>query len=267
MKTHINIASVQMFVAKEQKENMKTMEEYLKHIYSVFPHIDMVVFPELCAMDFNSDFKKTAQSSKGQLVETFSGWAKKYKLWLIPGSFYEKSGESIYNSCPVFSPEGLLIGIYRKRYPWFPYEKTTPGNKPFVFEIPNVGKVGIMICYDSWFPEVSRDLINLGAEMIIVPTMTTTGDRRQEQIVSQATAIMQQSYVVSCNAVGYGGNGGSQIIDPEGCLLQNNNEGACLQTAIIDFERVRIVREIGTAGVSTPLKTFNSNKQVFKVYN
>ena len=65
MKTHINIASVQMFVAKEQKENMKTMEEYLEHIYSVFPHIDMVVFPELCAMDFNSDFKKLRKVQKG----------------------------------------------------------------------------------------------------------------------------------------------------------------------------------------------------------
>ena len=124
-----------------------------------------------------------------------------------------------------------------------------------------------MICYDIWFPEVSRDLINLGAEMIVVPTMTTTGDRRQEQIISQATAIMQQSYVVSCNAVGYGGNGGSQIIDPEGNLLQNNNEGSCLQTAIIDFERVRTVRETGTACVSTPLKSFKNNKQTFNVYN
>ncbi len=267
MKNYINIASVQMFVSKEQKENMKTMEEHLEHIYSVFPHIDMVVFPELCSMDFNLDFKKNAQASEGGLVKTFSDWAKKYKLWLIPGSIYEKSGKKVYNSCPVFSPEGLLVGMYRKRYPWLPYEKTNPGNKPFVFEIPKVGKIGIMICYDIWFPEVSRDLINLGAEMIVVPTMTTTGDRRQEQIISQATAIMQQSYVVSCNAVGYGGNGGSQIIDPEGNLLQNNNEGSCLQTAIIDFERVRTVRETGTACVSTPLKSFKNNKQTFNVYN
>ena len=77
MKNYINIASVQMFVSKEQKENMKTMEEHLEHIYSVFPHIDMVVFPELCSMDFNLDFKKNAQASEGGLVKTFSDWAKK----------------------------------------------------------------------------------------------------------------------------------------------------------------------------------------------
>ena len=123
-----------------------------------------------------------------------------------------------------------------------------------------------MICYDIWFPEVARDLVHLGAELIIVPTMTTTGDRKQEQIIAQATAITQQCYVVSCNGVGYGGVGGSQVIDPEGVLLQDNGEGACMQTAIIDFDRVRTIRETGIAGITTPLKTFQENSQSFAVY-
>ena len=158
------------------------------------------------------------------------------------------------------------MGNYRKRYPWRPYEKTTPGNEPFVFSIDGMGTIGIMICYDIWFPEVARDLVHMGAELIIVPTMTTTGDRKQEQIIAQATAITQQCYVVSCNGVGYGGVGGSQVIDPEGVLLQDNGEGACMQTAIIDFDRVRTIRETGIAGVTTPLKTFQENSQSFAVY-
>ena len=123
-----------------------------------------------------------------------------------------------------------------------------------------------MICYDIWFPEVARELVHLGAELIIVPTMTTTGDRNQEQIISQATAITQQCYVVSCNGVGYGGVGGSQIIDPEGVVLQNNGEGPCLQTCVIDFDHIRKIREIGVAGVTRPLKAFKDNSQTFSVY-
>jgi len=123
-----------------------------------------------------------------------------------------------------------------------------------------------MICYDIWFPEVARELVHLGAELIIVPTMTTTGDRNQEQIISQATAITQQCYVVSCNGVGYGGVGGSQIIDPEGVVLQNNGEGSCLQTCVIDFDHIRKIREIGVAGVTRPLKAFKDNSQTFSVY-
>ena len=160
-----------------------------------------------------------------------------------------------------------MIGKYRKRYPWCPYEKTTPGNSPFVFQVQDIGVVGIMICYDMWFPEVARDLVNQGAEIIIVPTMTTTGDRIHEKILARATAITQQCYVVSCNGVGFGGVGGSMIIDPEGSVLQESGEGPYMQTAVIDFEKVRIVRGNGIAGVTRPLKDFNQNKQRFSVYN
>ena len=97
--------------------------------------------------------------------------------------------------------------------------------------------------------------------------MTTTGDRPQEKIITRSTAITQQCYVVSCNGVGHGGVGGSLIVDPEGAVLQESGEGPYTQTAIIDFDRVRLTREMGIAGVTTPLKDFNQNKQTFSVYN
>mgnify|MGYP006088023221 CR=1 FL=1 len=266
MNNKINIAAIQMFVTKNQDKNLETMEEHLDYIHKVFHHIEMVVFPELSSMNIGASMEKDAQKIPGELTEIFSRWAKKFNLWLIPGSMYENENNLIYNTTPIFSPDGNIVGKYRKRYPWTPYEKTTPGTKPFVFEIKGIGKIGIMICYDIWFPEVARELIHLGAEAIIVPTMTTTGDRNQEKIIAQATAITQQCYIISCNGVGYGGVGGSQIIDPEGLILQDNGEGSCMQTAVIDFERVRILRDTGIAGVSTPLKAFKQNKQEFKTY-
>ena len=61
----------------------------------------------------------------------FSSLAKKHGVWLIPGSVYEKGGaKNTYNTALVFSPKGELVGKYRKRYPWCPYEKTTPGKDP-----------------------------------------------------------------------------------------------------------------------------------------
>ena len=266
MNNSIKIASIQMHVTKNKTDNIKTMESYLKHINKMLPNVSIVVFPELSATNIGSNIKTEAEKIPGSLSNIFSKWAKKYKIWLIPGSIYELSNKKIYNSTPVFSPTGNLVGIYKKRYPWRPYEKTSPGNSPFVFEIKNIGKVGIMICYDLWFPEVARDLTNLGAELIIIPTMTTTGDRNQEKIIAQATAITQQCYLVSCNGVGFGGVGGSQIIDPEGLILQKNGEGSCIQTSIIDFQHVKKIREIGIAGVTNPFKDFKKNKQSFDVY-
>ena len=60
--------------------------------------------------------------------------------------------------------------------------------------------------------------------------------------------------------------GGSQIIDPEGVVLQNNGEGSCVQTSVIDFDHVRKIRDIGVAGVTKPLKDFIDNPQSFSVY-
>ena len=71
--------------------------------------------------------------------------------------------------------------------------------------------------------------------------------------------------MVSCNGVGRGGVGGSLIVDPEGVVLQESGEGPYMQTALIDFERVRYIREKGTSGVTTPLKDFRKNKQKFSL--
>jgi len=260
------IASIQMYSTGDKERNLQTMEKYLEHINKAFPNIKMVVFPELAAHGSISNMRKEAEAIPGELTSIFSNMANKYNLWLIPGSIYEKSGNEVFNTTPVFSSSGDLLGKYRKRYPWRPNEKTTPGGTHFTFDVDGFGTVGIMICYDIWFPEVARDLVHNGAEVIIVPTMTTTGDRPQEKIIVQSTAITHQAYVVSCNGVGRGGVGGSLIVDPEGVVLQESGEGPYMQTALIDFERVRYVREKGTSGVTTPFKEFRRNKQKFSVY-
>lgn len=266
MKKTITIASIQMYVHQDKNKNIEQLKTHLNYLGKLLPQVKMVILPELSISDIHLQPHEQAHKIPGQLTSLFSSLAKKHGVWLIPGSVYEKAGKNIYNTALVFSPKGELVGKYRKRYPWCPYEKTTPGKDPFVFSIEGFGTIGLMICYDLWFPEVARDLVNLGAEVILVPTMTTTGDRKQEQIISQATAITQQCYLVSCNGVGYGGVGGSLIIDPDGNILQKSGSSPFIQTAIVDFERVAMLRDKGVAGVSHPWKDFRDNAQVFKVY-
>ena len=76
--------------------------------------------------------KDQAEEIPGDLTKFFSKLAKKYGVWLVPGSMYERSGDDVFNTTLVFSPKGEIIGKYRKRYPWCPYEKTKPGKDPFV---------------------------------------------------------------------------------------------------------------------------------------
>ncbi len=71
LKASLNIASVQMHMTQNQDKNLNTMEEYLQHIQKTFPQIDMVVFPELCAMNIGKGMKKDAQEIPGPLTSVF----------------------------------------------------------------------------------------------------------------------------------------------------------------------------------------------------
>ena len=66
MENKINVAAIQMYVTKSQKENLKIMEEHLAHIHKVFSHIDMVIFPELSPMNIGSKIEKNSQNIPGE---------------------------------------------------------------------------------------------------------------------------------------------------------------------------------------------------------
>ena len=132
MSKTITIASIQMFVHKNKKQNVEQVKKHLKYLSKVFPQVEMVVFPELSVSESALEPEEQAENIPGELTGLFSRLAKKHGLWLIPGSIYEKSGSKVYNTSVVFSPEGDLVGKYRKRFPWCPYEKTVPGKDPFV---------------------------------------------------------------------------------------------------------------------------------------
>ena len=145
---------------------------------------------------------------------------------LIPGSFFEQDGDCIYNNTSVINPAGEVVGRYRKMFPFYPYENgISAGDKFLTFDVPDVGKFGVIICYDVWFPETTRTLAAMGAEVILQPTMTTTIDRELELCILRACSAMNQCYMWSVNGVGSGGLGRSMAVSPEGRVLYEAGSG------------------------------------------
>jgi len=116
--------------------------------------------------------------------------------------------------------------------------------------------MGLCICYDLWFPEVIRDLVWQGAEVVLIPTLTSTQDRRQELILCRAAAMMNQCYIVSVNGLNPGGIGQSVIVDPEGNVIQQANQLPENMIAMLNLDRVSQVRTYGTCGVSRALTSY-----------
>ena len=169
----------------------------------------------------------------------------------MPGTVFERAQDGrLHNTALAISPRGELVARYRKVFPWEPHEECAPGDSFVTFDIPDVGRVGMAICYDGNFPETFRQLAWMGAEVVLQPTLTTTSDRDAEVVLARANAIANQLYVVNLNGAAPAALGRSLIVDPEGIVRLQAGDGEELLTDVLDLDAVARVREFGTAGVS-----------------
>jgi predicted amidohydrolase len=257
------VAGVQMAVSS-QGDNIAVMARYAAHIRKRFPWVGMLLFPELSVFGPNPAH---AQALPGEAEERLCRIAKQHGLWLIPGSLFEKHGDRIYNTTPVINPHGEVIARFRKLFPFRPYEQgISAGTEFVVFDVPGAGRFGVTICYDMWFPETTRQLVALGAEVILHPTMTDTIDRDIELAIARASAAMNQVYFLDINGVADGGCGRSIVCDCAGYVLHEADSAAQIIPVEIDFARIRRERERGLRGLGQPLKSFRDREVRFPVY-
>ena len=270
------IAGVQMSVVPwDANATVDKMSDVAVNIQKSFPWVQLVMFHELAVTGLeqfvtpeNKDWwKKNSESIPGPLSERLCALARKTRQWLVPGSMWEWTDEKLYNTAIVISPEGEIVAKYRKMFPWLPYESgTTAGDTFCVFDVPNVGRFGLCICYDMWFPEVSRQLAWMGAEVILQPTLTPTSDRPLELVMARANALFNQCYFFSINGVGTWGGGRSTIIDPDGRVLQEAGTNQTFLTEMIDLDHTTRTREYGTLGLGQTLKQLRDSGHKFPIY-
>lgn len=246
------------------RENITAMGDRLDVLMNVYPWVQMVVFSELAPY---GPLLSNAVGFPAPAEEIFRSWAKKYGIWLLPGSMFEMLGDRIYNTAVVIDPEGTVVGYYRKMFPFRPYEEGVESGTEFlVFDVPDAGRFGLSICYDLWFPETARTLAALGAEVILHPTLTGTIDRDVELAIVRATAAQNQCFVFGINGFGDCGNGRSIIAGPAGEVMYQGQSAPEVIPMEIDFDRVRRSREVGLRGLGQQLKSFRDRKIEFAVY-
>jgi predicted amidohydrolase len=133
----------------------------------------------------------------------------------------------VFNQALTISPQGGIAERCDKIFPWQPYEAgVTPGCEFCVFDTPHVGRVGLSICYDVWFPKVARALAWRGAELILIPSQTNTIDRDVELSIARATTTMNQCFVFNINSAGDLGVGRSIVCGSGGEVLYQGGRRA-----------------------------------------
>jgi len=256
----ISLAAMQIELTRADNTDQICSEILLTK--RVFPFVDMVVLAELC---WFGPLVETAQ--KYDKVEAaLQRIGREAGIWLVGGSAYRREGDKVYNTCPVVNPAGDVVCRYNKIYPFLPYEAGVAcGDRCEVFDVPGIGKFGISICYDMWFPETIRQMTWMGAEVILHPSMTYTIDRDCETAISRANAAMHQCYFVDLNIVGMGG-GLSGVYGPGGEIVHKALTGREVIVVDLDLDHVKRVRERGWHGLGQVIKSYRDGDVRYPAY-
>ncbi len=271
----LRIGLIQQTAGPDKTQSLATTAAQLEQLVSQ-SNPDIVLLQELHCTHY---FCQTADTSVFDLAEpldgpsaqTLSQWAKQHQCVII-GSLFEKRAPGIFhNTAVVFDRDGSLAGSYRKMHipddPGF-YEKFyfTPGDGEFKPITTSVGKLGVLVCWDQWYPEAARLMALAGAEILFYPTAigwdpgdTEAEQKRQQdawQVIQRSHAVANHLPVVVANRIGFEADPSSQtagiqfwghsfISGPQGEILaqasSHETETLC---ADINLERTEFLRRI-----------------------
>lgn len=264
MGRYLNVGIIQQKVSLDTAENLKYLQEKVDTFMEGYHRPELIVGVEGGIGYF------TPETIPGPITDFLCAIAKKHGIYFIPGTMAEAHPSlpagHIYNAVPVINPEGEIIAVYRKMAPWAPAEShSVPGNEYVVFDIPEKDtKIGVQICYDSNFPEISRNETLMGAEVLVKLTMDPEELYRINKPVHYTRALENQAYFISTNCVGFFGNtylyGHSMLVSPEGHLMWEGGTTETVCTVTLDLDLVKTCREYGTLFIDHYL-------QHLKVYN
>jgi N-carbamoylputrescine amidase len=234
----ISVALIQMSCSADPARNLRTALD--KIASAAKKGAKLVCLPELFRSLYfcqKQDYKcfQLAEPIPGPTTQALSNAAKKHKITLVSSLFEKRTGGLYHNTAVVFGPNGKILGTYRKMHipddPGF-NEKFyfTPGDTGFQPIDTPAGRLGVLVCWDQWYPEAARLMALRGAQILIYPTAIgwARGERKEVcqdqrsawQTIQRSHAIANGLFVLSINRTGRENNldfwGTSFISNPIG---------------------------------------------------
>jgi N-carbamoylputrescine amidase len=217
----MKIALIQQSNTADHAENVAKLEKNIRSVAS--QGAELIVLQELhnglyfCQTE-DPDVFEQAETIPGPSTTYFGKLAKELGLVIVLSLFEKRAAGLYHNTAVVLEKDGTIAGKYRKMHiPDDPayYEKFyfTPGDLGFEPIQTSVGKLGVLVCWDQWYPEAARLMAMAGAELLIYPTAigwesTDTDEEKQRQTnawitVQRGHAVANGLHVLSCNRTGY----------------------------------------------------------------
>lgn len=232
--------------------NLEKMTDLINEVIRKDSETDLIVFPELITSGYEcgSEFQNLAETiESSESIKIIGQLAKKFNTNIVYG-FPERDSvltDILYNSSVCIDNNGNVSGVYRKVHLFDTEKKYFRAGCDFPIFNTSFGKIGVMICWDTAFPEVARTYCLKGAELLVVNTNWEKPYSEDWDLVTRARAFDNCMYLVAANRVGQdkelGFFGHSKIIDPVGKPLKElNEEVEGIISAEIDLELPRKLR-------------------------
>lgn len=246
----MKIASIQLEIKDQESKNARI--DRVEAMIDQLKGQDLIVLPETWTTGYFAFDRYVDESEEinGDFVQRFSSKAKEIQSYLFAGSFIERNNGKYYNTSVLFSPEGTLIGTYRKihlfRYGSQEGKILTRGIETTVVDT-DFGKVGLSTCYDLRFPELYRAEVDLGAELLLVTSAWPHARLEHWKIFNTARALENQCFLISSNCVGnthgiqLGGH--SQVVDPWGIVMASGGDEETIVKTEIDPSQIATIRD------------------------
>jgi len=253
----MRVAMVQMEVVHDKKENLDRARAMLNQAGK--QGVDLAVLPEMfCCPYSNQWFRAYGEEEGGPAWKALSQAARELGIYLVGGSIPELEGDRVYNTSYVFDREGHQIAKHRKAHLFDidveggqKFQESavlTPGNQMTVFDT-EFGTMGLCICFDFRFQELSKAMADRGAQIILVPAAfnMTTGPAHWELLFRQR-AVDNQIFTLGAAPARneqeeYVSYGNSILVDPWGTVLARADAEETILYGEVDFNRNRAIRQ------------------------
>ena len=248
------IAVVQMRADIDKKTNLKKILSYIRQ--AAHKSAVLCTFPEfmMCYTPSSQPAKELANIAEkidGEFVTSISEAAKQNSIQVV-GTLYEKSPKPnrVYDTSFLVDKNGKVISTYRKihLYDALGFKESVKLYPGYSITKPvktSIGKMGMMICYDLRFPEMSRILASSGSQVLVVPSAWVRGKMKEEHwlTINKTRAIENGCYVISPDQVGNIYCGRSLVVDPYGKILLDMKKRAGIGIVDISLDEVKQVRQ------------------------
>lgn len=242
------ILAIQVGWTEDRDDNLRRALALIDEAMAAYDKVDLICLPE---MYYTNPTRKNLDTVGmplwNPLTIALADYARKYHVNIMTGCFPWKSSQGLYNTCLCLDRDGAIVGQYSKTHLFDAMEMkesdlVKAGDEICIVDF-DFGRVGIAVCYEIRFPEYLRQICSQDVDLLCLPAAFYVPRADHWSVLTKAAALQNLTYLCAVNQYSRFYIGKSCIVDPEGHVVAEAEDGEGFVYGEVDLDRVEEMRE------------------------